>query len=972
MDTERWKQVDGLLQAALERPPAGRAEFLRRACAGDEALEHEVRSLLASQQQAGSFLESPAMDVAARAIALKQNRDARETGDSIIGQTEWMLVPGAAVGPYQIEGPLGKGGMGQVYRARDTRLGRPVALKFLSDETVSNAAVLERFRREAQAISTLNHPNVCTVYDIGEQAGRPYLVMELMEGQTLKERNAERPISNEELLAIAIPILEALDTAHSCGIVHRDIKPANIFLTRQGSVKILDFGLAKAAGTSPGALSGMEESLTTPGTTVGTVSYMSPEQARGQAVDARSDLFACGVVLYEMATGTLPFTGDGWAARIEAVMNRTPRPAGERRRDLLPGIGRVIDRALEKDPQARYQSAADMRADLLRARRVLTTQSEPRSSQPMPRSRRSRIVYAAVGAGVLLTLAIAGWYFGSGNRAVTSPSEYLQLTDFTDSAVAPALSPDGRMVAFFRGGAAFMTNEQIYVKVLPDGQSRQITNDPSPKYDPVFTPDGSRVAYTAANMADGTWSTWTVPVTGGASTRLMRNSAGLTWIGDGRILFSEVMSGTALHMGIVVAQESRAGEREIYFPGHERGMAHYSSISPDRKSVLVVEMDGTTTWQRCRLLSMEEGSKGPVGGVQVGPLGECLAAGWSPEGKWMYFNAAVNGATHLWRQRSPGEAAEQITVGPGEEEGLAVAADGKSVISSVGVRKRSVWIHDALGERPVSLEGSATSPEVSSDGRRVYYLLRKSASAPSELWSTDRVSGKSDLALPGVDIVDFDISADGQQVAFTAESGRKKGIFIAPLDGSAPPRQIAPSGDTVSFGAPGELVFRELGAHTNYLARIKTDGTGMRRVLDRPIADKGAVSPDGAWAIFFLDQGDLRETIASFAVSLKDGTQKIVCAGWCRPSWSPDGTLLYVTTNPESRSDNVTLVLPVRRGEGLPALPPAGLSGSGDEEIQGVATIRIRQGTLAPGPDPKTYAFARLEFVGNLFRIPLH
>src|SRR5580692_7548900 len=445
--------------------------------------------------------------------------------------TEWMLVPGASVGPYQIEGPLGKGGMGQVYRARDTRLGRPVALKFLSDETVANAAVLERFRREAQAISTLNHPNVCTVYDIGEHSGRPYLVMELMEGQTLKERNAERPFSNEELLAVAIPILEALEAAHASGIVHRDIKPGNIFLTRQGAVKILDFGLAKSAGSTPG----VEESLTAPGTTVGTVSYMSPEQARGQAVDARSDLFACGAVLYEMATGTLPFAGDGWAATIEAVMNRTPRPARELKRDLLPEIERVIDRALEKDSQARYQSAADMRADLMRAQRMVSSPGAPAA----PVAKRSNMVYAAEGAIVLLAILGAGWYFGLRKHAATSPSEYVQLTEFTDSAVAPALSPDGRMVAFFRSGAPFLTSEQIYVKLLPDGQATRLTNDPSPKYNPVFTPDGSRVGYTAISE-EGDFNTWTVPVTGGASTRLMRNAAGLTWIGDGRILFSEV------------------------------------------------------------------------------------------------------------------------------------------------------------------------------------------------------------------------------------------------------------------------------------------------------------------------------------------------------------------------------------------------------------------------------------------------
>jgi hypothetical protein len=346
----------------------------------------------------------------------------------------------------------------------------------------------------------------------------------------------------------------------------------------------------------------------------------------------------------------------------------------------------------------------------------------------------------------------------------------------------------------------------------------------------------------------------------------------------------------------------------------------------------------------------------------------------------MYFNATVNGAAHLWRQRSPSSAPEQLTFGPGEEEGLAVEADGKSLISSVGVHKSSVWIHDASGERPISLEGSATRPKVSSDGRRVYYLLRKTVSGARELWSADRVSGKSDLSLPGIDMTDFDISADGQQVAFTAESGQKKRIFIAPLDGSAPPRQVAPSGDAVNFGAPGELVFRELGAQANYLARVKTDGNGLARVVDQPIADKGAVSPDGIWAVFFLARGGLRETAATIAVSLKDGTQKIVCIDYCLPDWSPNGSLLYITTNPAATSDSVVLVLPVRPGEGLPALPPEGLKADGGDGVQGVPTIRIQrvwlapgqEASMAPGPDPKTYAFSKVEFVGNLFRIPLH
>jgi eukaryotic-like serine/threonine-protein kinase len=875
--------------------------------------------------------------------------------------TKTFVVSGTAVGPYEILGPLGAGGMGEVYRARDTRLGRLVAVKFLTSATAADRAALERFRREAQTISALNHPNVCTIYDIGEQDGRPYLVMELLDGQTLKQRIASGGFSNDQILATAIPILEALEAAHVGGIVHRDIKPANIFLTKSGAVKILDFGLAKTTGASGNPA---EESLTAPGTTLGTASYMSPEQARGEAADARADLFAVGVVLYEMATGKKPFEGESWVATVEAVMNRAQRPARELNRDLEPEIGRVIERALEKDPAARYQTAADLRAELVRIKRRLEVQRAP----PSLPGRHSVPRYVVAAVPIVLAVAGLTWYLRSPKGPVTSPSEYVQLTNFSDYATAPALSPDGRMVAFFRGGSIFLGTGQIYVKLLPDGESKVLTDDPNPKYDPVFTPDGSRVAYTIQNPASRTWDTLTVPVLGGSPTRLMQNAAGLSWFGpDHRIVFSEVMSGTALHMGIVTSRESRAEEREIFFPNHERAMAHYSWPSPDLRSILIVEMDRAASFQRCRVVPMDGGSMG----TQVGPQGACIASAWSPDGRWMYFNMEVDGSTHLWRQRVPDGIPEQITFGPTEEEGLAMAPDGKWLVSSVGVRQSSVWTHDASGDHAVSVEGSVYFPRLSADGKRLYYLLRKgNSSNVSELWSRELISGKSDPIVTSLRVVDYDILEDQAQVAFTVRSQGTSQIYLAALDRSSPPRLVTKDGDTVNFGGNGVLLFRQLGDKANYLARIRTDGNGLERITDTPIANKDTISPDGVWVTVAGSIGPGVPT-GTNVISLRDDSRRNVCSQLCSIGWSRDGKFLYVTTNRSLfNSTGRTIVVPMPRGFGQVPLPAAGFDRASDEELAGLWVIR--RGDMSPGPDPDTYTFTTAAFQGNLFRIPLH
>jgi serine/threonine protein kinase len=871
--------------------------------------------------------------------------------------------------------------MGVVYKALDTKLNRRVAVKLLSDK-LADAPARRRFQREAQTASSLNHPHILTVYDAGEFEGRQYLVTEYIDGGTLYEWTRSANRTWREIVELLTGVADGLATAHEAKILHRDIKPANILIMKSGYAKLADFGLAKLAEESLGAASDAKtliESLpeqTRTGAVVGTVVYMSPEQAQGKSTDARSDIFSFGVVLYELLAHRRPFDGRNDLETLQKVIHEVPQPLGEH---VPTALQALVEKALKKDPAERYQTMREMVVDLRAMTRAsdvqaVSTPAPPISASSERGNKRARNYFVAVTV-LLLAVAAGGWYLLAPRGPATIPSEFVQLTSFSDYATAPAISPDGTMVAFFRAGNYFLGTGQVYVKLLSSGESKQLTDDPSKKYDPVFTPDGSRVAYTIQNPKTQTWDTWTVPVLGGSPSRLMQNAAGLSWFAPDRIVFSKIMDGTAVHMGVVTARDNRADEREIYFPAHERAMAHYSYPSPDRRSLLIVEMDRVPSWQRCRLLPIDGGSSGE----QVGPQGACLQAGWSPDGKWMYFNVQVDGATHLWRQRFPKGIAEQITFGPTEEEGLAVAPDGKSLITSIGARQSSVWLKDATGEQRLPVEGSASQPMFSADGKRLYYLIKKASSAESiELWVRDLASGKSDPVLTGQTIVEYDISPDQKNVAFTVRTGGVSAIFTAAVDRGSAPRLVTKDGDSPSFLGATDLLFRQLGEKASYLAHIHTDGTGLARVMEQPIVRKGGASPDGEWAIASGLSDPSKLAGGTYAISLKDGRRRPLCIGGCFVKWSLDGKILFLSTvysatgNGRNTLSNAgrTLVIPVPRGLEEAAIPAVGFSPAPDQELAGIRVIRQEQ--PAPGFDANTYAYTTAEFQGNLFRIPLH
>ncbi len=678
MGPDRWRRVEQLYHSALKIPLEQRRAFLKDECQGDDELQKEVVSLLSYESSAAEFIESPAFDVAARLMA-EDNAD-EQTATSAIGR--------AVATRFRVLEKIGGGGMGVVYKAEDTKLRRTVALKFLPPELSRDPQALERFQREAYAASALNHPNICTVYDVDEFEGRPFIAMELLEGQTLERRIATNPLPITEMLELSIQISDALDAAHTSGVIHRDIKPSNIFVSPRGQAKVLDFGLAKKMKTrklphrtvsNQDTVNISEENLTSPGIAIGTVAYMSPEQARGEDLDPRTDLFSFGAVLYEMATGKPPFIGSASAIIFEAILNRTPVPPHSLNPELPDKLVEIISKALEKDRDLRYQVASEMRADLKRLKRDSESgrslrnalaEVEQGPSYKAPSTEHSgapakvdwaRWHWARLTAAVCLVLPVLGvvLWFAETRPSARPKLKQRQLTSnsFENPVRSGAISPDGKYLAY-------SDTKRIYLKLIETGETLVVPEPDISKDDKVdweagpWFPDSTRFLATSHPSSVGAAapsvvedsSIWVVSILGRAPRKLRDNA----------LLYSVSRDGSLIAFG---SNKGKFGNREIWLMGTNGEEARKLYESDENSAICCLHWSGTGQ----RILYIKTDQSGDTllsRDLQGGPLttifspsemGKINELSWLRDGRLLYSQeepgSFFGSACNFWKMR---------------------------------------------------------------------------------------------------------------------------------------------------------------------------------------------------------------------------------------------------------------------------------------------------------------------------------